>query len=230
MNREELVRKVELKRKILAANEAAAADLRRDFEEAGALVIDLISSPGAGKTALLEETARRLSATWRMAAVVGDVATDLDAERLRVAGLPARQISTGGACHLEARMVDDAIRAAAFGDLDILFIENVGNLICPTSFDLGEDSKVALLSVAEGHDKPFKYPGIFSKAGITVITKSDLLPHVEFDVDVAKRQIRTLNPDARIILTSVRTGRGLDEWTDLIAAQLRAKRSSFAAV
>jgi hydrogenase nickel incorporation protein HypB len=227
---EKLVQKLELRRKILAANEAAAGALRHRFADAGTFVVDLISSPGSGKTALLEATARKLSSELRAAAVVGDVATELDADRLSAAGLPARQISTGGACHLEARLVADAIDAATFEGLDVLFIENVGNLICPTSFDLAEDWKVALLSVTEGQDKPLKYPGIFSKAAATVITKSDLLPHVSFDVDLVREEILALNPLARVIVTSTRTGDGLGQWTNLIEECIQSKRSALSMV
>jgi hydrogenase nickel incorporation protein HypB len=224
------MKSAEVKKKILAANEAAAQALRDRFTSVGTLVLDLISSPGSGKTALLEATACHLGGGLRIGAVVGDVATELDAERLRAAHLPARQITTGGACHLDARMVLESIEQAGFGDLDVLFIENVGNLICPTSFALGEDFKVALLSVTEGHDKPFKYPGIFSKAAVTVITKVDLLPHVAFDVDTVRDQVLSLNPQARILITSSRDGRGLDEWIELVKERLEQKRAAPAAV
>ncbi len=209
----------------LAASHAAAEDLRRDFEAAGTLVVNLVSSPGSGKTALLEATARRLGAALRMAALSGDIATERDADRLRAAGFPARQITTGGACHLDARQVRRALDEAQFGPLDILFIENVGNLICPTSYDLGEDFKVVLLSVAEGEDKPFKYPGIFSRADVAVISKVDLLPHLPFKLDEARAQIRALRPGGRILLTSVVSGQGLDEWAQLLQAELHAKRT-----
>ncbi len=230
MNESELLKKVELKKKILAANDEAARALRRRFADPGTLVVDLISSPGSGKTSLLEATVRELDRRWHVAAVVGDVATELDAERLRDAGLPARQISTGGACHLEARLVAESLDAAQFGDLDVLFIENVGNLICPTSFDLGEDFKVGLLSVTEGHDKPFKYPGIFSKAAVTLITKADLLPHVAFDLEAAREQVLSLNPRSTVLVVSAKTGDGLDAWLDLLEQRLRAKRSAHASV
>ncbi len=209
----------------LAASHAAAEELRRDVEAAGTLVVNLVSSPGSGKTALLEATARRLGAALRMAALSGDIATERDADRLRAAGFPARQITTGGACHLDARQVRRALDEAQFGPLDILFIENVGNLICPTSYDLGEDFKVVLLSVAEGEDKPFKYPGIFSRADVAVISKVDLLPHLPFKLDEARAQIRALRPGGRILLTSVVSGQGLDEWAQLLQAELHAKRT-----
>lgn len=220
----------EARKKILAENDAAALELRERFARAGTLVVDLISSPGSGKTALLEETARRLARSLRLACVVGDLATERDAERLRAAGLPSRQIVTGGACHLEARIVRDALEAASFGPLDVLFIENVGNLVCPASFALGEDFKIVLLSVTEGDDKPFKYPGIFSRAAVALLTKCDLLPHLRFDVARARSEILTLRPDARVLETSVVDGKGIDAWCELLRSALAAKRGAVASV
>ena len=217
------MKQIDVKKRVLAANDEAATSLRRRFADVGTLVLDLISSPGSGKTSLLEVTARRLDGALRLGAVVGDITTELDADRLRAAGLPAHQISTAGACHLDARMIVEALRKAPFGDVDVLFIENVGNLICPTAYDLGEDHKVALLSVTEGADKPFKYPGIFSKAAISVITKTDLLEHTTFDRNAAIGQIRTLNPDARVYETSIH-GEGLEAWCGAIQEMLKTKR------
>lgn len=224
----EIIRKVELKRRILRENDAAAARLRRRFAEAGTLAVNLISSPGSGKTALLEATARALAGRVRLGAVVGDVATELDADRLKASGLPAKQISTGGSCHLDARLVAEAIEANAVPECDVLFIENVGNLICPTSFDLGEDAKVALLSVTEGPDKPVKYPGIFSKAQIIVVTKVDLLPFVDFDMDLVSERIAVLNPTAHVFHTSSRQG-AIGPWCDHLVDLLEAKRRTVAA-
>jgi len=224
----EIIRKVELKRRILRENDAAAARLRRRFAEAGTLAVNLISSPGSGKTALLEATARALAGRVRLGAVVGDVATELDADRLKASGLPAKQISTGGSCHLDARLVAEAIEANAVPECDVLFIENVGNLICPTSFDLGEDAKVALLSVTEGPDKPVKYPGIFSKAQIIVVTKVDLLPFVDFDMDLVSERIAVLNPTAHVFHTSARQG-AIGPWCDHLVDLLEAKRRTAAA-
>ncbi len=216
---------LDVRQRILAANEAAAAGVRSRFRAAGTLVVNLISSPGSGKTTLLEATVARLKGTLRMAAIDGDIATERDADRLRAAGIPARQILTGGACHLDARQVEAALAEAAFPEVDVLLIENVGNLICPTSYDLGEDCKVALLSVTEGDDKPFKYPAIFAKAGITVITKADLLPHVAFDLPAVREQVRVLNPTGRLLVTSARSGEGMDRWCGLLEELLRGKRS-----
>jgi hydrogenase nickel incorporation protein HypB len=210
--------------RILAANDQAAAALRAGFAARGTLVVNLISSPGSGKTALLEATVPRLAARGlRMAALEGDIATERDADRLRAAGIPAHQIVTGGTCHLDARLVDAALGRAGFGALDLLFIENVGNLVCPTSYDLGEDFKVVLLSVTEGEDKPFKYPGIFARAEVALLTKSDLLPHVPFRLEEARAQVRTLRPDGLWLVTSARTGEGLDEWCALLVERLEKK-------
>lgn len=218
----------EVHKKILSANDTQAAVLRQQFDSDRTLVVDLVSSPGSGKTSLLEATARRMAAGSKMAAVVGDIATELDAERLRAAGLPAHQIVTGGACHLDARLVTDGLEIAGFGPLEILFIENVGNLVCPASYFLGEDFKVALLSVTEGHDKPFKYPAIFARAAITVVTKVDLLPHVDFDVERVRAQVASLNPSAQVLLVSVKTGAGLDDWCDLLQHELAGRRDASA--
>jgi hydrogenase nickel incorporation protein HypB len=217
---------VDVKQKVLAANAAAAEALRIGFTKAGTLVVNLISSPGSGKTTLLEKTAAALKDSLRLGALEGDIATERDAERLRRTGIPARQILTGGSCHLDARLVDRALaeEGRALAGLDILFIENVGNLICPTSYDLGEDFKVVLLSVTEGEDKPFKYPAIFSKAAVTVVTKTDLLPYVPFDLTAAREQVRSLNPAGRFLKVSATTGAGMDAWLSLLAQKLADKR------
>lgn len=223
---------IDVKQKVLAANSAAADLLRASFRAAGTLVVNVISSPGSGKTTLLEETARALKSRLRLGALDGDIATERDAERLRRAGIPARQILTGGACHLDARQVEKALEAEGerFARLDVLFVENVGNLICPTSYDLGEDFKVALLSVVEGDDKPFKYPAIFARAAVTLITKVDLLPHVDFDLSAVRRQVAALNPSGRLLVTSARSGVGMESWYALIEAELAAKRARTEAV
>ena len=215
-----------LNERILGDNERAAERLRARHREACTLALNLIASPGAGKTSLLEATAPLLAGRIRMGALVGDIATERDADRLRRLGIPAKQILTGGACHLDARQVEGALKQGGFEGLDILFIENVGNLVCPTSYDLGEDLKVALLSVTEGDDKPFKYPAIFSKAEIVLITKVDLLPHVTFDVDAVRNQVESLSGPGRLLLTSARTGEGIAAWTDLLQRRLTAKIAS----
>ena len=224
MGRVVMAEVVDVRTRVLAANEEAAAKLRKGFAESGALVLNLISSPGSGKTTLLEATVRAFGGRLRLAAIEGDIATERDADRLRALGIPAVQILTGGACHLDARQVRKVMDEAHFPGVDILFIENVGNLICPTSYDLGEDFKVALLSVAEGDDKPFKYPAIFARAEVTVITKMDLLPHVSFDVAAVRGQLASLNPAGEVVLTSARTCEGIPEWCALLEQRLAAKR------
>lgn len=217
-------KEISVRERILAANETAASDLRKSFEATGTLVVNLISSPGSGKTTLLESTVRALKPHYGLAGLEGDIATERDADRLRRLGIPARQILTGGACHLDARLIHSELARAKFPKMDILFIENVGNLICPTSYDLGEDFKVALLSTAEGDDKPFKYPAIFARSAVTVITKADLLPYVEFDLKAVEDQVRTLNPEGVFIVTSARSGEGLDKWCQLLETRLSRKR------
>lgn len=219
---------IDVRQKILAANTAAAQGLRDAFLAAGTLVVNLISSPGSGKTTLLEATARALKERFRLGGLDGDIATERDAERLRRSGIPARQILTGGACHLDARQIEKALaeEGERLAGLDILFIENVGNLICPTSYDLGEDFKVALLSVVEGDDKPFKYPAIFSRAAVTVVTKADLLPHVDFDLQAVRQQVATLNPSGQFLVTSARSGNGMGSWFGLLESALSRKRAA----
>jgi hydrogenase nickel incorporation protein HypB len=216
---------VTVRRRALAANDEHAELLRRRFDEAGTLVVNLISSPGSGKTTLLEETVRRLSGDFKLAVIEGDVATENDANRMRALGVPAHQVLTGGACHLDARQISGALEVASLLPADILFIENVGNLICPTTYDLGEDCKIVALSVTEGDDKPVKYPAIFARADIAVITKSDLLPHVRFDLESVRRQVATLNPTGTLLVTSAATGDGIDAWCTLLLGWLNAKRS-----
>jgi len=219
--------RIDVQQKVLAANSAVAEALRASFRTSGTLVVNVISSPGSGKTTLLEVTARALKSRLRLGGLDGDIATERDAERLRRAGIPARQSLTGGACHLDARQVGRALGEEGEGlaGLDVLFIENVGNLICPTSYDLGEDFKVVLLSVAEGDDKPFKYPAIFARAAVTVITKTDLLPHVDFDLSAVREQVAALNPAGRFLVTSARTGEGMESWYALVEEELAAKRA-----
>ena len=217
---------VTVRRRALAASEEHAAKLREQFSESGTLVLNLISSPGSGKTTLLEATVGRLAAGTQMAVLEGDGATERDADRIRALGVPAHQVLTGGGCHLDARQIESALETADLLPTDILFIENVGNLICPTTYDLGEDFKIALLSVTEGDDKPLKYPAIFSRADVTVITKSDLLPYVPFDLQAVKDSVSSLNPSGVIHVVSSTTGEGIDEWCELLLARLEAKRQS----
>ena len=217
---------VTIRRRALAASEEQAKKLRARFSASKTLVLNLISSPGSGKTTLLETTVGRMAESYKMAVIEGDVATERDADRIRAMGVPAHQILTSGACHLDARQIETALDTTDLMPAEILIIENVGNLICPTTYDLGEDFKVALLSVTEGDDKPIKYPAIFSRADVTVITKSDLLPYVPFDLDTVKAHIATLNPSGVILVVSSTSGEGIDSWCDLIAGRLEAKQRS----
>ena len=211
---------IPIERKVLNANDAIAATLRERFLEHGILCLNLISSPGSGKTLLLERTLERLAPDTRVAVLTGDIQTDNDARRLARAGFPVKQITTAGACHLDARMVETALADWKLADFELLLIENVGNLVCPTSYDLGENSKVVLMSVTEGEDKPLKYPGIFYKADVMLLTKIDLLPHLEFDDALACENARQIHPGMEIIRTSARTGAGLDRWVAWIETRL----------
>lgn len=216
---------IEIRRRIHEKNDRRAAELRQRFQDNGTLVVDLVSSPGSGKTTLLELTAHAFAGHLKIAVLVGDVATERDAERILEAGAPAHQIVTGGACHLDAHLVSDGLEAADFDETpDILFLENVGNLVCPASYDLGEDFKAVLLSSCEGDDKPLKYPAIFSRAAVCLITKSDLLPHLPFSPEDARDHVRQLNPDARILQLSAMNGDGFTDWCALLERELEEKR------
>ncbi|MBS3805239.1 MAG: hydrogenase nickel incorporation protein HypB [Oleiphilaceae bacterium] len=194
-------------------NQNLAAHNREHFRSAGTLVLNLMSSPGAGKTALLEATLRTLQKTCRCAVLEGDLETELDAQRIRALNIPVIQITTGSACHLDAQLVHKALHGLDLAEIDILFIENVGNLVCPASFDLGQHLNIVLLSVTEGDDKPAKYPVMFRTADLLVISKLDLLPYVgDFRVDRAENFLRTLASRAPVISLSARSGAGLDEW------------------
>jgi hydrogenase nickel incorporation protein HypB len=214
---------VELRQGILKKNDELARELRGRFTTAGVLVLNLVSSPGTGKTAFLERTLRDLRISGaRVAALVGDLETDNDARRLAASGAPVRQINTHGICHLEAEMVGRHLSdwdGVELGALDYLFIENVGNLVCPSSYDLGERVRVALLSVTEGEDKPLKYPTLFNSADAAVITKMDIAEAVGFDRDEALKNIRAIRPGIRIFETSAKTGSGMEEWLAYLAEE-----------
>ena len=204
-------RLVEVRQKVLSKNDAAARVLRQRFQEAEVSVISLVSSPGSGKTAFLERVLTLLRKDFRVAALVGDLATDNDAARLARSRAPVKQISTGTICHLDANMVSTALEDWEIADLDFLFIENVGNLVCPSSYDLGENARAVLLSVTEGEDKPLKYPSIFHTADAAIITKMDLAEAVEFDAAAARRNIEAVRPGIPIFQSSVKTNTGLEE-------------------
>lgn len=224
---------IPVERKILETNDKAADQIRAFLASRGILALNLISSPGAGKTSLLERTLADLASEFNMAVVEGDLQTDNDARRIAATGAQVFQINTNGGCHLTSAQVAAAIERLRFDGIDILFIENVGNLVCPVEFDCGEDAKIALLSVAEGDDKPEKYPLLFSLAKAMLLNKTDLLPYVDFDVARAEKGARKLNQDLRIMEISCRDGAGLADWYDwLRAARLaksRARRHASAA-
>jgi hydrogenase nickel incorporation protein HypB len=212
---------VELRRGILKKNDELAAGLRGRYAAGGVLVLNLVSSPGTGKTAFLERTLKDLKAKGaRVAALVGDLETDNDARRLASSGAPVRQINTHGICHLDAEMIGkhlDDWEGVALERLDYLFIENVGNLVCPSSYDLGEKIRVVLLSVTEGEDKPLKYPTMFNSADAAVITKMDIAGPCDFDLALARKNINEIRPGIRIFETSAKTGTGMEEWLGYLA-------------
>jgi hydrogenase nickel incorporation protein HypB len=212
---------VEVRQHVLKHNDTVARALRQRFRDAGVFVVSLVSSPGSGKTAFLEKTLTLLQQQERPAALVGDLATENDAIRLARSGAPVKQITTGTLCHLEASMVERALEAWNLSDLDFLFIENVGNLVCPSSFDLGEDLRLVLLSVTEGEDKPLKYPTIFNSGDVAIITKTDLAEAVEFDLAIAEQNIHAVHPGMPILQLSAKRGQGMPEWLDY----LRSTRS-----
>lgn len=210
-------RMVKIERDILSKNDALATDNRRFFVERNILVLNLVSSPGSGKTTLLVRTLNALKAKQTMAVIEGDQQTDNDAERIRATGVPAVQINTGKGCHLDASMVGHALEQVALPQGALLFIENVGNLVCPAAFDLGEAAKVVVLSVTEGEDKPLKYPDMFRAARLMLLNKCDLLPYLSFDVAQAIDNARRVNPNIEIIQLSATSGAGMDEWLDWIS-------------
>lgn len=217
---------IDVHARLLAANDRAARHNRSHFDEHGVLAVNLMSAPGSGKTALLEATADALGRELRLGVLVGDLATDNDATRIRAHGIPAVQITTGGACHLDAHMIHDALHDLALGALDVLFIENVGNLVCPASFDLGQHRNVALLSFTEGDDKPAKYPVLFRTADLVLLTKSELAPLLgDFDAARAQQCVRALANAAPLHALSARKGVNLQPWLDWVRTELASVRS-----
>jgi hydrogenase nickel incorporation protein HypB len=203
---------VPLEKKVLSENDRIAATLREEFGRRGILCLNFISSPGSGKTSLLERTLAGFSPETRVAVLTGDIQTDNDARRLARYGFPVQQITTAGACHLDARMIERSLAAWNLDNINLLLIENVGNLVCPASYDLGEHAKIVILSVTEGEDKPLKYPATFFKSRAVILNKIDLLPYVPFDLELAKKNARKVRPGIDIIETSCTTGAGLDSW------------------
>jgi len=224
-------RLIEVRKNILKQNDLAARALRERFRNAGVFVVSLVSSPGSGKTMFLEKTLTLLRQTYRVAALVGDLATENDAMRLARSQAPVKQITTGTLCHLEAAMVERALEGWDLDRLDFLFIENVGNLVCPSSYDLGENLRLVLISVTEGEDKPLKYPTIFNSADVAVVTKMDLASAVEFDWHAAHGNIQAVRPGMQVFRLSAKTGEGMDEYLTFLTTglgELRTTRPSVA--
>jgi len=213
-------RMLEVRKNVLKQNDVIARALRDRFRAQGILAVSLVSSPGAGKTTFLEKTLTLLKTHFRVATLVGDLATENDALRLARSGVPVKQITTGTLCHLEAAMVERALEDWNLGQLDILFVENVGNLVCPASYDLGEDLRIVLLSVTEGEDKPLKYPTIFNSADVAVITKIDLAAAVEFDERAANANIQAVRPGMQVFKVSAKTNEGMDDCLQFFADAL----------
>lgn len=221
-------RLVEVRKNVLKQNDVIARSLRERFQSEGVYVVSLVSSPGAGKTTFLENTLTLLRDRYRVAALVGDLATENDAMRLARSGAPVKQITTGTLCHLEAAMVQSAMKGWDTANLDFLFIENVGNLVCPSSYDLGEDLRLVLMSVTEGEDKPLKYPTIFNSADVAVVTKMDLAPAVEFDEHAAIANIQAVRPGMKILKVSAKSGSGLDVYLQHLVQLADAKSAAHA--
>lgn len=223
-------RTIDINQSLLKANEEAAISNKKHFDEKGILAINLISSPGSGKTTLLEKTIDVLKDEISIGVLEGDIETDLDAERIRAKGVPAVQLTTGGACHLDSAQIHKGFHLLEHQlngkTLDVLFIENVGNLVCPSFFDLGEHIRVVLISVPEGHDKPVKYPKAIRTSQLLIISKSDLVQHFDFDINKIKKDALALNPSLKIIVTSAKTGEGMEEWFELLRNRIQGSRDS----
>ena len=222
--------RVPLEKKILSENDRVAVGLRERFHACGILCFNLISSPGSGKTSLLERTLESLPRDCRVAVLTGDIQTENDAIRLARFGFPVKQITTGGTCHLDARMIERHLADWNLHAIDLLFIENVGNLVCPSSYDLGESAKIVLLSVTEGEDKPLKYPSIFFRSELVVITKTDLLPYVPFNLAAAEQNARRVHPGVEILQVSCSTKQGLQDWLRWLERRQQAQPRAQAAV
>ncbi|NLO20655.1 MAG: hydrogenase nickel incorporation protein HypB [Syntrophomonadaceae bacterium] len=223
------MKQINLESKILGSNELLARKNRHLFEQLGILVLNLMSSPGAGKTTLLERTIEKLNGRLKLGVIEGDLYTDQDARRIEQKGVQVIQINTEGTCHLDAAMIGQAFAdLQEYGQLDLLFIENVGNLVCPAEFDLGEDYKVVVLSTAEGNDKPLKYPLIFYQSRAVVLNKIDLLPYTDFSLERFLQDLENINPTAQTFMLSGRTGQGLAEWTGWLLEEVNRKKQGTA--
>ena len=218
------MKKVEVITSILNANDLIAQENQGLLRNHHILGVNLMASPGAGKTSLILQTAKALAGRLRIGVIEGDVASCLDADRVALMDIPVIQINTGGECHLDALTVQKAIKALPLPELDILFIENVGNLICPVEFQLGEKIRVVIASVPEGDDKPYKYPGIFTAVDVVILNKMDLTPYVDFSLDAMRQGVRTLNQKAKMFELSCRTGEGIAAWTEWLESQVHAEK------
>jgi hydrogenase nickel incorporation protein HypB len=216
---------IAVEKKVLNENQRIAAELREKFREHKILVLNVISSPGSGKTTMLEKTLQAFDKSMRVVVLTGDIQTENDAKRLARWGYPVKQIVTGGTCHLDAKMIEKHLADWPLDGFDILLIENVGNLVCPSSYDLGEHAKVVILSVTEGEDKPLKYPSIFFKSELMILSKTDLLPYVPFDAELAKANAQSVHPGMKIIEVSSSTGHGMAEWMEWIETKLQSVRA-----
>ena len=213
---------ISVQKRILSANDAVARENRAAFEQNGILAVNIMASPGAGKTSVILATAERLPQDMRPAVIEGDLASSIDTEKVLAAGIPAVQINTGGNCHLDAPMIRTALPRLPLDRVDVLFIENVGNLVCPAEFDLGATLAIVVASVPEGHDKPYKYPGMFAAGDAVLLNKADLAAYFEFDLDYFRRGVAMVNPDAPVFLVSCKTGSGLDGWVAWLTGCRRA--------
>lgn len=210
---------ISVQKRILSANDEVAAENRRTFAEHSILAVNAMASPGAGKTSVILATSERLPANLRPGVIEGDLASSIDTEKVLAAGIPAVQINTGGNCHLDAPMIRSALPKLPLDRIDLLFIENVGNLVCPAEFDLGADLAIVVASAPEGHDKPYKYPAMFAAGDVILLNKADLAAYFDFDLDFFRRGVAMVNPDAPIFVISCRTGEGLDEWVGWLSAR-----------
>jgi hydrogenase nickel incorporation protein HypB len=220
------VKVLSIKENILGANEEKAKAIQDLLARRGTVMINILASPGAGKTSLILSTIHRLKDKLRVGVIEGDIASTVDADKVAQEGVPVVQINTGGTCHLEAHMIDKALASLPLENIDVIFVENVGNLVCTAEFVLGEDQKVMLLSVPEGDDKPLKYPLMFSEANLVLVTKSDVMPHFDFDLERFKKNVDSLNAKAPIYSLSARTGEGLEPWLEWLQAQVKQKKAS----
>ena len=215
---------IDLSKPILDKNDALAAENRKRFDEAGVFVLNLMASPGAGKTSTILATIAALRDTYNIAVIEGDIASKVDADKIKQHGIPAVQINTGGACHLEGDMIKRACEVLDLDNLDLIIIENVGNLVCPTEFNLGEHAKVMILSVPEGHDKPYKYPGIFQISEAVILNKVDTLPVFDFEMDEFEAEVKTLNPTAPLFKVAATKGDGIKEWVTWLTEQIESTK------